>query len=436
MNYSIPQLLWCFFIYSSLGWCLEISYAAIKKRSFFNKGVLNGPLCPIYGVGIIFCSIFFDSLHDSLFFLFVACTAAILLLEYFTGLMIERLYHKRWLDYSNYRYNLNGYVSVPLSALWGAGAAILLKYIHPHLMLILGKIPSFAGNLILGIFLFLLAADTLSVLGFIFKSKRYHRGMEDVAESMQQLSLHLGSQIYRRIERRIERSFINLSKIELERQKKAAVKTVFARGCSLHKLVWLFFIAALLGDITETIFCFITSGVLMSRSSVVYGPFSIVWGLGVVVLTLMLHPYQDREDRYIFLFGMIMGGVYEYACSVFTELVFGTVFWDYSQIPFNLGGRINLLYCFFWGLAAVVWIKLLYPKLSSLIERVPVKTGHFISCCIVIFMLFDISVSTLSLGRYVERQMNIAADNRVESFLDEYFPDKRMAVIYPNVIIR
>jgi len=261
MSYSISQLLWSFFIYSSLGWCLEISYAAIKKRSFFNKGVLNGPLCPIYGIGMIFCSVFFDSLHDSLFFLFIACTAAVLLLEYFTGLMIERLYRKRWWDYSNYHYNLNGFVSVPFSALWGAGTAFLLKYVHPHLMFLLGKIPSFAGNLILGVLLFLLAADTISIIGFIFKNKRYHRSMENVAANMQALSHHIGSRIYRRIERRIERSFVYLSQIEQERQKKAVAETVFARGCSFHKLVWLFFIAAFLGDITETIFCYATSNI-------------------------------------------------------------------------------------------------------------------------------------------------------------------------------
>jgi Protein of unknown function (DUF1113). len=71
----------------------------------------------------------------------------------------------------------------------------------------------------------------------------------------------------------------------------------------------------------------------MSRSSVVYGPFSIVWGLGCACLTAFLYKYKDKSDRYIFLYGTVLGGAYEYICSVFTELVFGTVFWDYSKIP-------------------------------------------------------------------------------------------------------
>ena len=146
-------------------------------------------------------------------------------------------------------------------------------------------------------------------------------------------------------------------------------------GCGFYKLACLFFLGSLLGDITETIFCYITMGELMSRSSVVYGPFSIVWGMGCVLLTLILYQYRERSDSFIFLFGTFLGGAYEYICSVLGELFFGTIFWDYSGIPFNLGGRINLLYCFFWGIAAVVWMKFLYPRLSALIERIPVKTG-------------------------------------------------------------
>ena len=81
----------------------------------------------------------------------------------------------------------------------------------------------------------------------------------------------------------------------------------------------------------------------MSRSSVIYGPFSIVWGLGCAFLTLLLYRYRNKSDSTIFLAGTLLGGAYEYICSVFTEMVFGTIFWDYSGFAFNLGGRINLV---------------------------------------------------------------------------------------------
>ena len=162
------------------------------------------------------------------------------------------------------------------------------------------------------------------------------------------------------------RAYPNLAAEKLVESRRSAREEprIFARGCSLAKMIWVFVITSLLGDLIETVFCYFTAGVIMSRSSLIYGPFSIVWGLGGVLMTLFLHRAVDRSDSYLFLLGTLLGGVYEYMCSVFTELAFGTVFWDYSHLPFNLGGRINLLYCFFWGIAGVVWIRCVYPPMS------------------------------------------------------------------------
>ena len=186
----------------------------------------------------------------------------------------------------------------------------------------------------------------------------------------------------------------------------------------------------------ETVFCRVTMGYWMSRSSVVYGPFSVVWGIGVVVLTLMLHRYRDKSDRYIFIFGTVVGGAYEYMCSVFTEIVFGTVFWDYSKLPFNLGGRINLLYCFFWGVVSVVWIRNLYPPLSRLIEKIPKKPGIVITWILTVFMVFDMLVSSMALTRYSARYLGETPRTAVERLLDGHFTDERMERIYPKAIIR
>ena len=112
----------------------------------------------------------------------------------------------------------------------------------------------------------------------------------------------------------------------------------FAAGCSPYKIILLFFIGAFLGDITETIFCRVTGGEWMSRSSVVWGPFSIVWGLAIAMVTQLLYRYKDKPASWLFVMGTLLGGAYEYLCSVFTEVVFGAVFWDYSAIPFNLAG--------------------------------------------------------------------------------------------------
>ena len=108
---------------------------------------------------------------------------------------------------------------------------------------------------------------------------------------------------------------------------------VFARGICFDKLVWVFLVTSFLGALIEMVFCRVTSGRWMSRSGVLYGSFSFVWGLGAVVLTITLQRIADKPDRRIFLAGFVIGGAYEYLCSVFTELVFGTVFWDYSKMP-------------------------------------------------------------------------------------------------------
>ena len=172
----------------------------------------------------------------------------------------------------------------------------------------------------------------------------------------------------------------------------------------------------------------------MSRSSVVYGPFSIVWGLGCVLLTAFLYPYRQKSDSCIFIAGTVLGGAYEYICSVVTELLFGTVFWDYSKIPFNLGGRINLLYCFFWGIAAVAWIKGIYPVMSAWIEKIPINFGKAATWLLLIFFCVDMAVSGLALVRSSEREKGIPADSAWQQVMDEHYGDEVLKKIYPNAL--
>ena len=153
-----------------------------------------------------------------------------------------------------------------------------------------------------------------------------------------------------------------------------------------------------------------------------------------MIATLLLYRYQQKSSGFLFAVGTFVGGAYEYICSVLSELVFGKVFWDYSHMPFNLGGRINLLYCFFWGFAAVAWIKLIYPKLSALIEKVPMKAGKTISWILLIFMVCNMLVSGLALIRSTQRANGIAATSGWQEIMDERFDDERIQKIYPNAI--
>ena len=244
------------------------------------------------------------------------------------------------------------------------------------------------------------------------------------------LTLKLGLWLLGRTERRMVKANPRAS---FARTKKAK-PTVFAQGCSFYKIVMLFFIGSFLGDIVETIFCRITAGYWMSRSSVVWGPFSIVWGLALALATWLLYRYKDRSSTFLFVVGTLVGGAYEYLCSVFTEIVFGTVFWDYSAIPFNLAGRVNLLYCFFWGIAAVVWFRVFYPVLSRWIEKIPLRPGKVITWCLLVFMAANVLVSSAALSRYTARVSGVPAQNAVEVYLDAHYDDARMAAIYPKAV--
>ena len=101
-------------------------------------------------------------------------------------------------------------------------------------------------------------------------------------------------------------------------------------------------------------------------------------------------------------------------------------------MPFNLGVRINLLYCFFWGIAAVVWFKKCYPFVSKWIEKLPVKAGKILTWVLLVFMCCNILVSGMALTRYDERSRGIDAESGWQRTMDERFPDERMERIYPN----
>lgn len=437
MEYTVYQLAFFFFIYSFAGWCIEVCCAAIQKRKFVNRGFVNSPFCPIYGSGAVLFAVFLPELREDPFFLFLAGAILASILEFSTGALLEKLFHRKWWDYSNIKWNYEGYVCLPFSLIWGACAVVLNMFLDPLLVKLLGILPKFLMVIIMIALTVILVLDAVGTTLAIRGLQKKQSQLAEFTEGVSQVSKLLENAITRRIQKRMDRAFPALELPKLQKQKRAKEKeTVFARGCSFYKLVSLFFIGAFLGDITETIFCLITAGRLMSRSSVVYGPFSIVWGLGCAFLTAILYRIRNKSDSYIFIAGTLLGGAYEYICSVFTELVFGTVFWDYSGFVFNLGGRINLLYCFFWGIAAVVWMKLLYPRFSAWIEKIPMKAGKIICTAMLVFMIFDCLLSAMALARYTERNTTgKQAENSVETFLNEHFGDERMERIYPNAKI-
>ena len=428
MIYNTYELIWLFLIYSFLGWMLETILAATEQRRFVNRGLINGPLCTIYGVPIVILTIFGQELP--LFWLFLGAMIVATVTEWISGHMIERFYHERWWDYSNVKWNLDGYICLPASLVWGVLGTISMRWGNGLLIQLYGFLPEGIGHLLVWILAGMLVLDVTATIFALSGIGRSTQKWEAVDSWFTSISLRIGQWLYGHVDRRIHRAYPKTVRVE----KPQRDKTVFAAGCCMQKLVWLFFIGCLLGDITETIFCRITAGVWMSRSSLVWGPFSIVWGFAIAAVTDLLYKYKDRSDRFLFLMGTALGGAYEYLCSVLSEMVFGTVFWDYSEIPFNLGGRINLLYCFFWGFAAVAWFKIFYPVISGWIEKLPICAGRILTWVIVVFMCCNMAVSTMALIRSNERSQGIPATQSWQQTMDERFPDERMEKIYPNAI--
>ena len=428
MVYSFYQLLWLYMIYSFIGWCGEVAVAAVKRHRFVNRGAVSGPFCPIYGLGAAVVAVFFPELKGNPLFLFLGGMVVNTFVEYVTGRIMEMSLHKKWWDYSDQKFNLGGYVCLKTSVLWGICTVLMIYVLNPVFTGLVGLIPKLWGEIILWVLFGLLIVDFIGTVIAVWGLKKKNGRIDQIREGLGRTSKLLENTMTRRLQARMIKAYPNLEKEEKE--------DVFASGCGFYKLACLFFIGAFLGDITETVFCRFSMGRWMSRSSVVFGPFSIVWGLGCAMLTWILYRYREQSDRRLFLCGTILGGAYEYICSVFTEIVFGTVFWDYSKIRFNLGGRINLLYCFFWGFAAIIWMKGIYPFLSRWIEKIPVRIGKPLCMIMVFFMSVNIALSGLALDRYSKRHDGLPAKYAVGELMDDWFPDPYMEKVYPNIKFR
>ena len=437
MEYTIYQYIYFFFLYAFLGWVLEEIVGVLQYGKFANRGFVNGPLSIRFGLSmVIILADVKDLMHNPLM-QYIVAVVVVAVVQYLSGVFMVRLTGRRLWDYSSHKWNINGYVSVKTTIFWSVSAILSVWLIQPFFYILYELIPISATKIIELIVVIIFFADLFVTVGALLKWKLQGNIYGNVADKLKKTKIGIGKKLFLAIQKRMYKAFP-----ELEHQEKNGkegfgkpVNRVFAKGLCFDKLFWIFFISALVGDWIETVFVWLTAGTLMSRSSLLYGTFSIVWGLGGAIITGLLYSFRDRNDRYIFIAGFFMGGVYEYTCSVFTEVVFGTVFWDYSHVPFNINGRINMLFCFFWGVLAIVWVKALYPAVSKVIEKIPPVTGKILTYVLLVVMVLDMCVSGVAISRYVSRNAGVVADTPIESYLDHIYPDKLIEVIYPNMKI-
>lgn len=221
----------------------------------------------------------------------------------------------------------------------------------------------------------------------------------------------------------------------------------FATGLNAYKLIWVFIIGSFLGVVFETLYVYFMDGVWMRRSGMLYGPFNQVYGFGAVLFTLLLYRFRKKNAFVIFLAAAIIGLAFEYACSWVQQLAFGSVSWEYSDMPLNIGGRTNLFYAAGWGLMGFMFITHTWPFLSEMIERIPNSivlrrlipahtiriTGQSLSIVCAAALAANLALSGLAVFRAGRRDEGVPPATFVGCWLDDAYPDELMAEKYPSM---
>jgi len=203
LGISYYEICWYFLIYSFLGWVVEVVYHVAKHGRIINRGFLNGPVCPVYGFGMIGMLLMLKGLHPTgiaedtnvleLFLLgMVLCSA----IELFAGWMLDVLFHARWWDYSREPFNLHGYICLRFSLVWGLAAVIVLGMIHPIVRTAsVGEIPQSYGWWALLWLYLIYFADLLVTVATIVGLNRKLREIELLRRSMRIVSDSLTQRI-------------------------------------------------------------------------------------------------------------------------------------------------------------------------------------------------------------------------------------------------
>ena len=171
-----------------------------------------------------------------------------------------------------------------------------------------------------------------------------------------------------------------------------------------------FIIYSIAGFFVETIFAFVRYGVLESRKSFLYGPFCSIYGLGAVIMILFLQYFKKNRIT-LFIGGFIIGSITEYLVSLVGEFILHVKWWDYSNMPLNVNGRICFYYSIFWGILAIFLMKAIHPKVRKLmafiLKKINLSTVKSIISVIMIFILVDCIVSAYAISLFRIRMIAI-----------------------------
>ncbi len=200
-------------------------------------------------------------------------------------------------------------------------------------------------------------------------------------------------------------------------------------------LVWLFVIGGLLGFILETVWYLIKHGVIINKQGLLYGPFKPIYGFGLIIIVLLMVKFQDKKLWQKFILGVIIGSAFEYFGSIFQEVFLGTSTWNYGAFKLSLGSRLYIPYCLIWGVIAIIVVDFLYPLFLKVISKVPLKIYNFITYFLIIFMVVNLSLTTVAIMRYSARARRKDNTNFIYRVIDEVYTDEYMRKKFPKLKI-
>lgn len=206
---------------------------------------------------------------------------------------------------------------------------------------------------------------------------------------------------------------------------------------TLKQIIWYGIIFSIFGLIIETLFCYLTTGVLESRKGLIWGPFCPVYGVGATILIILLDKYKNNSIK-LFLIGSIAGNIIEYGLSYLLEAMYGTRFWDYSYLDWNLNGRICIKYSIFWGILAILLIKLIKPQIDKIINKIP--DSKILNIIMIILIIIDCGATMWAINTYQNRvvqnyfNVEVKKQNNIKQFIeDKLFSNEIMKKTFPNL---
>lgn len=198
-------------------------------------------------------------------------------------------------------------------------------------------------------------------------------------------------------------------------------------------LYWLFMVGSVLGFVLEGLWSFMTAGHWEHRSAVIWGPFCIIYGIGAVVAYLISQLLLGKHVLLRFGVFSLSGALVEYFSSLFQEICFGSVSWDYSDHFLNIGGRVSLQMALAWGILGVLFMRFLFPPLKRVFEKLNGKKGSLICGILTVFMVINLAATFVVVIRWQRRLDNAPPNNNIECTIDYIYGDEKMERLFPNM---